>query len=175
MLKKITELIQRLSFKNPFAIKVALIVLVFLFGRFLYSADAQFSINEQSDSLKASVSLPVVEHAKKIEVKSIATSSNVGPVSEIHIANNGLMLLRGVRITSISKDAIHLATSVGSVNLVWKAQIKLSTKFMAPDGIDQAIHDIKVGDLVTVTGDLIEGGEEPIIDTHFIREQNDSN
>lgn len=89
---------------------------------------------------------------------------------EVHIANNGLMLLRGARVLSISGSTIHVGMSWGSSDFTWAVETNYNTTFLTSKGEKEALGNVGVGDTVTVTGQLSGSGTEPTIDADVVRE-----
>lgn len=96
--------------------------------------------------------------------------SIAAPMLEIHIANNGLVLLRDARVTAISGGIIRVAMVWGSTDLTWTIRTDSGTKFMTSEGEPGARADIERGDSITVTGMLAGSGTEPVIDAHTLRD-----
>lgn len=116
------------------------------------------------------------------ELKSVSAYSGVPlvgsgslvqnePMREVHIANNGLVLLRGARVTSIGGNVIHVGITWGTSNVTWAVATTQFTKFLTPAGEKGGLEDIRIGDIVTVTGSLVASGIEPTVDTDIVREQ----
>ncbi|MDO8481678.1 MAG: hypothetical protein Q7S75_01175 [bacterium] len=103
------------------------------------------------------------------ENKATSATQKV-PMLEVHIANNGLVLLRGARVISVSGNTIHLGMTWGSSDVTWAALTHYNTKFLTSDGQKETMADISVGDIVTVTGTLSASGVEPIVNADFVRE-----
>lgn len=157
-------------------------------GLFLYQAHAQTSATRVADASSQS-------SADKIYLDSRAPSSAKGylsdrvnlssaeavspvqvqktlkaPMLEVHIANNGLVLLRGARVIALSGNIIRVGMTWGTSDVTWSAATHYNTRFLTSDGQKETLGDIKVGDFVTVTGQLIASGKEPTVDTDYVRE-----
>ena len=96
--------------------------------------------------------------------------SEEAPMREVHIANSGLTLLRGATVISISRDSIRVALAWGSANFTWTVETGYNTKFLTSKGAKETIEDIRVGDVITVTGTLKSSGAEPVVEADFVRE-----
>src|SRR3989344_9568304 len=92
------------------------------------------------------------------------------PMKELHIANNGLVLLRGARVLDISGDSMRVAIPWSSGMLSWTVNIEGRTQFLTADGEKGARADIQTGDTVTVSGMLDAGGTNPSIVAQYVRE-----
>lgn len=101
-----------------------------------------------------------------------ATSSNSpsAPVLGVNIANNGLVFVRGARVMAISGGTIQADMSWGSASFIWVVQTTGTTKFFSHQGQKQVISDIKVGDVLNVTGKLVSKDNQFIINAEFVRE-----
>ena len=99
-----------------------------------------------------------------------ASSTEESSTFEVHIANNGLTLLRGARVLSVSGSTIRVGMSWGSSDFSWKVQTTGNTKFFGPKGEKETSNDIHIGEVVTITGMIERGGAEPLINAQFVRE-----
>jgi hypothetical protein len=96
---------------------------------------------------------------------------------ELHIAENGLILLRSARITAINGSALTLSTVWGSTQFTWVAQTdamhyetrNFGTKFLNREGKAAALSNFHIGDLVTVTGTLDPDATEPTLKADTVR------
>lgn len=138
-------------------------------GVYLYQAQAQFPVHGLSVAVKGNVSSSIIYAAETGTEQGISPLESA-PMLEVHIANNGLTLLRGARVHSISDNTIYVITEWSSTEFTWEVQTKLFTKFLGTKGEKKTLADIHVGDIVTITGKLIRGGADPIIDAGFVRE-----
>ncbi len=129
------------------------VIPLFGVGLSLYQVHAQFSGHRSNGLITGNVSLP-----------------QNAPMLEIHVANDGVTLLRGARVISVSRDIIRVITTWDSADFTWEVQTKFFTKFLTSKGEKETLADVHVGDRVAVTGKLIKGGVEPIIDADFVRE-----
>ncbi len=98
------------------------------------------------------------------------THSISAPLQELHIAANGLVLLRGATVVSVSNHTIRASLTWGPDDFVWLVQTDYSTKFIDPKGERGSLSDIRPGASITVTGMLTGGGTEPTINANFVRE-----
>ena len=130
-----------------------------LVGVFFYIAHAQPLLVVQASTVKYLIISPAsAERGVKI------------PMLEVHIANNGLMLLRGATVISNSFGVIQVSMKWGFADFVWRVQTTSGTKFFTSKGEKETEDDIAIGDIVTVTGILISSGEEPTIVAQFMSE-----
>lgn len=91
------------------------------------------------------------------------------PVREVHIANTGLTLLRGARVLSVSGSTVHVGMAWGGSEFTWAVQTNYSTKFFSAQGEKDSLVNIHVGDIVTVTGKISQGGVKPFINADIVR------
>lgn len=97
------------------------------------------------------------------------TKSVDTPIQEVHIANTGLILLRGARVLSVSGSTIEVGMTWDSSEFTWSVQTNFSTKFMNAKGEKESVTTIHIGDVVTVTGNVVRGGMRPIINANIVR------
>ncbi len=144
----------------------ASLAVALLSGMFVYSLSTQPWTRVASASTQNSASDTVYLAG----AGAGAAETIEAPAVEIHIANNGLVLLRGARVTSVSGNTIYVATKSGSVDFVWIVQTGSATKLLTSKGEKQTLADIQPGDYVKVTGTLLESGARSRIDADFVRE-----
>lgn len=142
--------------------------LLFGAGLFLYHARAQVSV-QPDKSTASNISLIATDRLGRTETKPYIPTEQKAPMLEVHIANNGLMLLRGARVISISNNIIRVITDWHSISFTWGVETKfLFTKFTVSGGKPGTIKDIQVGDILTITGKLTRSDPELIISGEFI-------
>lgn len=149
----------RANKNNPnktFKISAVSAGLVLLFGIAMFSFNSPTVLKTRADST------PVVASAN-------ISSSTIPLILGINIANNGLVFVRGARITAISGDAITTSMSWGSASFSWVIKTSGSTKFINQQGQKQTISNLKVGDAVTVTGKLVGDSGQFTINAEFVR------
>ena len=96
---------------------------------------------------------------------------------EMHIANNGLVLLRSAKVVSVQGDTITVSTAWGSADFTWTVRTDTShfetrsfgTRFIDRDGKKGSLGGVKVGSVVTITGALDPSAGEPTIDADSVR------
>lgn len=98
-----------------------------------------------------------------------ASTPGETPILEVHIANNGLTLLRGARVLSISGSNIRVGMTWGSSNFSWMVQADHATKFLNAKGEKETAANIHIGDIVTVTGTIVRSGAEPTVNADVVR------
>lgn len=172
MQKNKNNLWKNINLQKIFILTIILIVPIFFLGLFLYRtqishpAQAQLvshSLNEaKTKNISLGESLPVkIKPEEFLPVKT--------PIIEIHIANNGALLLRGAEVISISKTIIRVATTWDSTELIWEIQTNPFTKFLTSKNEKLDLTNIEIGNTLTITGKLIKSGLEPTINAQIIR------
>ena len=104
---------------------------------------------------------------------AVSPGTGTSPMLEVHIANNGLVLLRGARVVSIQGGTIVVDTDFGGGNFVWTIQTNTNTEFPTASSTNATIADIEVGEFVEVTGLLAQGGTQPTIQAQFVRNEDE--
>lgn len=142
------------------------VVSVVLAGTLLYQVSAQGLTQRIGAALPRSTANKVYLGAP---AAGTLTEPKKAPFLEMHIANNGLALLRGATVLSISGGTLRVGMTWGSADFAWKITTDSGTKFLTTNG-KETIDDIAVGDIVTVTGILKSSGTEPVIEADYVRE-----
>ncbi len=91
------------------------------------------------------------------------------PNLEVHIANNGFVLIRNATLTSISGTTIEARIAWGSSTLTWVVQTDGRTQFVQSDGEKGTFSGLKEGDTVTITGELDPTMSEPTVIAETVR------
>ena len=152
---------------NPLKIAAAVVFAsLFITGIFFYGASAQ------------TTPLRYVARAIGGGASSAAASSTFStispmpapPIHEVHIANNGLVYMRGALVTSINNGILSVSLALGESTFNWTVKTDSNTKFIATTGEKGTFNTILVGNYIDVTGILKQGGTAPIIAAQFIRE-----
>ncbi len=81
----------------------------------------------------------------------------LGSTLEVHINDNGRVLVRGAKVTSVDGATIHAAMSWNAASLTWTIVTNNGTKFVARSGETRALPGIAVGDYVSFSGNLAGG------------------
>lgn len=88
---------------------------------------------------------------------------NNGSTLEVHILNNGKVLVRGAKVTAVKSDSIEAFTSWGSINLNWVVNVMLDSQMIKKSGGKSSISEIVVGDYISFQGTLVTTSSSPII------------
>ena len=103
---------------------------------------------------------------------AVATAPPAPPaIQEVHIANNGLMLVRGARVVAISGNTMTITLIWGSMQFTWAVNGDGATRYFGPGGAKESVSDIQAGDVVSVTGMLSASDSNPTIEAEFVRRQ----
>jgi len=105
-----------------------------------------------------------------------AASSRLRPL-EMHIANNGLVLLRSAKVMSVSGTTLVANTAWGSADFKWTVRTNartfesrdFGTRILDRDGRKTSLGSVQPGMLVTITGILDSTAGEPTIDADTVR------
>lgn len=164
-----TILWENIDLRRIFIIAAVSVILFSVTGFSLYQARAQFPVNGPASGGSYPFAAAASSSAKT-GIEPYAYSPQMAPMLEIHIANNGLTLLRGAKVVSLSSDTLSVITAWDSANFTWEIRTDYFTKIFTSKGAKETLADVQVGDIITVSGQLIKGGAEPIIDAQFVRE-----
>ena len=105
-----------------------------------------------------------------------AASRHLRPL-EMHIANNGLVLLRSAKVVSVSGTTLVVNTAWGSADFKWTVRINaksfesrdFGTRMLDRDGKKTSLRSVQPGMLVTITGALDSTAQDPTIDADSVR------
>ncbi len=86
-----------------------------------------------------------------------------GSTLEVHILDNGKVLVRGAKISSISGNTVNAYTAWGSINLNWQVNVLSNAKMVRKYGGNGSISEMSVGDIISFQGDLVSTSGSPII------------
>src|SRR3989344_2727807 len=145
------------------SISAAIAILV---GVLLFQAGAQLARALNSNPSSAAPENNTVYLAPQ---NGVASSTEKLAIQEVHIANNGLTLLRNARVLSVSGSMIRVRMTWGAADFTWIIQTSYSTKFMSAEGEKVSASDIRIGDTVTVTGKIAQNGKEPTVNADIVR------
>ena len=159
--------------RRKVAIAIAFsIALVVLTGLFFYQTHAESASSASSMGATVDPSSGTIYLSAQAAAGASTTSrERPTPMLEMHIANNGLVLLEGARVISLSSSRIRVEMKWDSETFTWVIKTNSKTKFIAPNGAKATLANVRVGDTLTVTGMLIGGGTEPTIDADFVRDE----
>ena len=96
-------------------------------------------------------------------------SAKISPMQEVHIANNGLILLRGARVVAVSDSVLHVAMSWSGSDYIWIVNTDSGTKFYSSAGTSARREDMRVGDVLSVSGMLLGNGQGTGLHAEYVR------
>lgn len=82
----------------------------------------------------------------------LAQNANVRP--EVSIAQNGMVLVRGAKVTSVSGSTIQAGVTFGSFTMNWTVKTSGDTEFVRYHGGRGTISDVAVGHIISFRGKL---------------------
>lgn len=105
-----------------------------------------------------------------------AAEGDVRPL-EMHIAANGLVLLRSAKVVSLGGSTLTVSTAWGESDFIWTVRTDaysyesrtFGTRFLHRDGTKASLNEFHIGDSVTVTGMLDPEASEPVINADSVR------
>jgi|GEM_PF-3314336 hypothetical protein len=123
-------------------------------------------------------SLPPHKAAAEAAVSAPAAAAGV-PLfpAEMHIANNGLVLLRSARVVAVHGTTLTVSTAWGTTDFKWVVLTNASsyethyfgTRFLNRNGQEIAPQNVRAGDYVTITGALDATAQEPTLNADSVR------
>lgn len=107
---------------------------------------------------------------------AVAASSHLRPL-EMHVANNGLVLLRSAKVAYVNGTTITVRAAWGSADFTWIIRTNAThfeerdfgTRFIGKDGKKGSLGGVQAGMLVTITGVLDSTAQEPTVDADSVR------
>ena len=86
-----------------------------------------------------------------------------GSTLEVHISDNGKVLVRGAKVTSVSGSIVSAVTSWGSLNINWTVNVMSDSKMIRKSGNSSSLSEILVGDFISFQGNLVTTSSSPIV------------
>ncbi len=80
-----------------------------------------------------------------------------GSSLEVHINDNGSVLVRGAKVTAVSGTTITAITEWNGASVSWNLNSDANTKFINLKNGQSSVSDVKVGDFVSFSGDMMAG------------------
>jgi hypothetical protein len=123
------------------------------------------------------ISTPTISKASQLPAAAATSGPYASTTLEVHIAQNGLVLLRGARIEKIQGTTLVVSTAWGSTEFNWSLETNASqygphsfgTRVMTRDGSKLGLSELAVGDRITVTGTLDTAAQGPTIRADTLR------
>jgi len=168
------ELFPQRSVFIPRAFVVALAISIAslsLAGLFIYKAHADSVNLTFTANTPVSVSPGMVYLSAQAAADAISDSAKgADQMSELHIANDGQILLRGARVKAVSGDTIKMEVDWYPEAFAFEVNTTLNTKFFDAHGAPVSLASVQTGDILTVTGMMSNGAMGPSIEAQYIRE-----
>ncbi len=160
----------RIFLIQPKAVLITVVSLTFAIfaGSFLYESYIRSSIAFNATDVGIQLASTASVSAHGGPGTNVAYAATVAPLPEMHIANNGLVLLRGAQVVSVSGDMIKVRMAWNSVYFTWAVQTGQSTQYFSSTGEKETSPAIQAGDVLTATGMLVQNGPQPTITAEFI-------
>ena len=98
------------------------------------------------------------------------TARAVGSTIELHINNNGTVLIRGIKVDSVSGSAINGTVAWGSYSLPVVINTTSATKVIRRFGASTPITQISSGDYVSVEGSLDQTQSALTVNGSFVKD-----
>ncbi len=106
---------------------------------------------------------------KAAAVDQVIAATQSNRVLEMHIANNGLIFLKGARIQSISSNLLTVDMTWDATQFHWNVLVTPSTVFMKQDGEIMSLENLREGDTIMINGSIAGGISSWTIDAQTIR------
>ncbi len=87
---------------------------------------------------------------------------SLGSTLEVHIGDDGKVLVRGAKVTSVSGTTVNATTTWGSVVMNWAITTDGNTEFVRRFGGASGVSEISVNDFVSFSGMILTTTASPI-------------
>lgn len=94
----------------------------------------------------------------------------LGSTLEVHIFDNGKVLVRGAKITAISGNTISASNTWNSVVLNWTVHTDSSTNLLRRFDGNAQMSDFSVGDFISFSGDLVQTGTSLTVNAKVVKD-----
>lgn len=84
--------------------------------------------------------------------KAVKEVRSIGSTIEVHFNNDGKVIVRGAKVTSVSGSTINAAVAWGSYSLNWVVVTDATTKFIRKHGGASSVSEVSVGDFLSFQG-----------------------
>ncbi len=95
---------------------------------------------------------------------------DVGTTLEVHINDNGTVLVRGAKVTAVSGNTLNANTAWGAASLSWTVNTDNGTKFVRKSNGASSIGEVSVGDLVSFQGNLVTTGSGLVVNAKTVKD-----
>lgn len=126
----------------------------------------------ETDANAAPLMFEAATGANIAHAASAASASSSAPAleREVHIAQSGLVLVRGALVTAVSKDTVYVSIGWGSAELQWVVDTDDSTSIFAANGEKGTLDSIYPGQyLSSITGQIVPDASQLTIRASFVR------
>lgn len=107
---------------------------------------------------RSTVAVAIIATLALVPFATFAKSGSSGKISgntkEVHIADDGTVLVRGATVSSISGGTIVANLNWGSTGMSWTLKSSSSTEFIRSNGGTTTLADLAVGHLISFAGTL---------------------
>ena len=83
---------------------------------------------------------------------------NSGSSLEVHISDNGKVLVRGAKVTGISGTTINAETVISGSSIAWVVDASATPKVIRRYGGNSSVSEIQIGDIISFGGSLSGAG-----------------
>lgn len=96
-------------------------------------------------------------------------SSLLGSKLEVHIGDDGRILVRGAKVTSVSGTTLNASVSWGSYSMNWIILTSPATKFQSRPERNNSLAGIQAGDVISFKGTLDSNSSTPSVNASMIK------
>ena len=94
----------------------------------------------------------------------------LGSTLEVHINDDGKVLVRGAKVTAINGNAISATTSWGNALLTWTVNVDGNTEFIPRSGGAVNLGEVAVGDTVSFQGQLATASGGLVVNAKVVKD-----
>ncbi len=94
----------------------------------------------------------------------------LGSTLEVHINDNGTVLVRGAKVTAVSGNSITAVSSWGSTTLVWTVNVDANTQFVRRSGGASNVGEVTVGDSISFHGSLLTNSNGLVVSARVVKD-----
>lgn len=84
---------------------------------------------------------------------------SVGSTLEVHIYDNGRMVLHGAQVVQVAGTTFYARSTWGSSSMRWVVRTDDTTRVIRRFGTETTIAEIKVGDILSIEGDFMASSD----------------
>ncbi len=95
-------------------------------------------------------------------MRNFKAAHSTGSTLEVHIFDDGKVLVRGAEVTGVSGNVISAHTKWGSVNMDWAVNADTGSKFVRKFGGVSSISEVAIGDFISFHGSLVSTTSSPL-------------